>query len=193
MIPRGNGFMPTKTVVELRALARKEKNPKAHLRLLAAIHRKEGWTLERISGALNRPVTTMHDWLLRLHDNNLDRLRDRKQPGRPPRLTRAQREQLVEELERGPPYNRQGLWTTKAVRELIRRKFGVTFAPQHAWRILVACGFSIQRPRPRHHKSASPDEIRQFKKKRGGGSDTIGRKVLTWARKMRPPLASSPS
>jgi len=193
MIPRGQNFLPIISAEKLRALARDEDNKKARLRLLAAAHRKEGQKLERIAETIGKPVTTIHDWLVRLHEDGMTRLRDVKQPGRTPRLNEKQRRTLVRELERGPPHNRNGLWSTKDVRELIRKKFGITYAPQHAWRLLVACGFSLLRPRKRHYKSASPGERLRFKKKRDAKLGTTERKDLLWARKMRPHSASSHS
>ena len=190
MIPRGQNFLPTISAEQLRVLARDEDNKKARLRLLAATQRKEGQKLENIAATIGKPVTTIHDWLRRLHEGGLGRRTDKKQPGRPPRLTVAQRRALLRALERGPPYNKSGLWSTKEVRELIKRKFGAEYVPQHAWRLLVACGFSLLRPRKRHYKSASPDEKLRFKKKRDAKPGTTERKDLLWAHKMRPHSAS---
>jgi hypothetical protein len=49
----------------------------------------------------------------------------------------------------------------------------------------------MQRPRKRHHKAASPEEMERFKKKRVGRHATTGKKGLSWAHRMRPPSASS--
>lgn len=193
MIPRGPEFMPSVSIARLRAMIRKETRRKAQMRLLAAIHRKEDKKEEMIAALLQQPLTTVHNWLLRLQEGGLGRLVDKKQSGRPPRLTVAQRRRLVRALERGPPHNKSGLWTTKEVRELIKKDFGADFAPQHAWRILVACGFALLRPRQRHYKSASPDEKLQFKKKQNAKPDTTGAKALLWAHRTKRPSVSFPS
>lgn len=193
MLPRGHAFLSSVSIARLRAMARVEKNRKAQLRLLAAIHRKEGKKEEMIASTLQQPLTTIHNWLQRLHEGGLGRRTDKKQSGRPPRLTVAQRRRLMRALARGPPHNKSGLWTTKEVRELIKRDFGTEYVSQHAWRVLVACGFSLQRPRQRHYKSASPDDISRFKKKQNVKQDTIERKDLLWARKTKQPSDSSRS
>ena len=193
MLPRGPAFLSNVSIARLRAMANVEKNRKAQLRLLAAIHRKEGKKEEAIASALQQPLTTIHNWLQRLHEGGLGRRTDKRQSGRPPRLTVAQRRKLVRALERGPPHNKNGLWTTKEVREMIKRDFDTEYASQHAWRVLVACGFSLQRPRPRHYKSASPDDILRFKKKQNAKQDTTARKDLLWARKTKQPSVFFPS
>ena len=183
MMQRGKEFLPSVSVARLRAMVRTETDRKAQMRLLAAIHRKEGKKEEQIAAILQQPLTTVHNWLRRLHEGGLGRRTDKKQPGRPPRLTATQRRALLRVLERGPPHNRGGLWTTKEVRDFIKRKFGAEYVPQHAWRLLVTCGFSLLRPRQRHYKSASPDEKLCFKKKHNAKQDTTARKDLLWARR----------
>lgn len=187
----GEDFLPRVSEAELERLYRQETEAKPKLRLLCALHRKNGRSIDRIAGLVRIPRRTVHKYLWRFEDKGLDGKNTVKQPGRIPALSLRQRRQLVKELERGPPHSNSGLWNTKDVRELIEKKFGVSFVPQHVWRVLVACGFSLQRPRPRHYKTAAPDEIRRFKKKPKGKSNITGRKVLSWARKMKQHSASS--
>lgn len=191
MLPKGNEFLPIVSLQKLQRMARSERERKPQLRLLAAVHRKKGWKLERIAAALAQPITTVHDWLLRFHNHDFDRIRDKKQPGRPPELTLKQRKRLVEELERGPPHNQNGLWTTKQVKDLLKRKYKVEFVNQHVWRLLTTLGFSLLRPRKRHYQRPSDEEIGRFKKKLNGKQDTTVPKGLLWARKMKPHSASS--
>jgi transposase len=78
-------------------------------------------------------------------------LRARAVPGRPPKLTAAQRRQLVRLVVAGPEAagSRTSLWTCRRVVEIIRRCFKVTYHPDHVGRLLRTCGFSPQRPQPR--------------------------------------------
>jgi AcrB/AcrD/AcrF family/Winged helix-turn helix len=47
-------------------------------------------------------------------------------------------------------------------------EFGLkSVAPQRGWEALKAIGWSIQTPRPKNPKSASPEEAAAFKKARG--------------------------
>ena len=88
-------------------------------------------------------------------------------------------------MERGPPHNSTGLWTTKDVRNLLEKKYGQHYVKQHVWRLLVSLGFSMQRPRKQHYQRASEDELLQFKKKLDEKRSTTVRKDLLWAHKMK--------
>ncbi len=41
------------------------------------------------------------------------------------------------------------LWTTRRVAELIRKRVGVDYHPNHLWRLLQALGWSCQKPATR--------------------------------------------
>jgi len=189
-LPKGTLFLPSTSMRRLQQLYDAEPRAKPKLRLLCAINRKRGRSIDDIADRVNRSRITVHSWLRKFHVRGIAGKDSIKQSGRPPQLTTAQRRTLIRELERGPSHTPSGLWSTKQVRELIRKKYGVAYAPQHVWRLLVACGFSLLRPRQRHYKSASPDEKLRFKKKRDARQGTTERKDLLWARKMRPHSAS---
>lgn len=177
MIPRGSEFLSEISEQALRALVRQEKLRKPQLRLLAALRRKQSWTLERIAASIEQPLMTVHHWIRRLHEQGLTGLHDKKQSGRPHQLTVKQRRELIKILERGPPHNPTGLWTTKDVQDLVRRKYGVQFVHQHVWRMLDHLGFSLQRARKQHYLRASEEEITQFKKKRAAWCASTSRAV----------------
>ena len=176
-LPKGEDFLPCDSVRELQELYEKEKKAKPKLRLLCAIHRKEGKSIDDIAGFTNMKRRTVHETLRRFVARGIDGKDSIKQTGRPPELTLKQREKLVLRLERGPSYNKDGLWTTKDVQEYIRKEFGVTYTHGHVWELLTATGFSLQRPRPRHYKAPSEEEIEHFKKRLQCWRNITGRKV----------------
>jgi len=192
-LARGEEFLPRTSLSELKRLMKAESKAKPRLRLLIAAHRKQGKPLDGIAEACGVPRRTVHGTLERFQKHGVTAAYAVKQEGRPPRLTVKQRKLLICELEHGPAYNHFGLWTTKQVRELIHKKFGINYAPQHVWKILNECGFSLQRPRKRHHKAATSEEMERFKKKRAGRHAITEKKGLLWAHKRRPPSASSPT
>jgi transposase len=58
-----------------------------------------------------------------------------------------------------------GLWTSAKVAAFLARELGLeNVAAQRGWEALKACGMSIQAPRPKNPKSASPEEAAAFKK-----------------------------
>lgn len=163
-LPKGEDFLPGVSIEDLREVYRREQKARPKLRVLCAIHRKEGKSIDDIAGFTNMKRRTVHETLRRFVERGIEAKDSINQTGRPPKLTSKQRKKLVLRLEQGPPYNKGGLWTTKEVRELIRKEFGVKYTHSHVWELLKAAGFSLQRPRPRHHKTPSTEEIERFKK-----------------------------
>ena len=183
---KGNDFLPGVSTAELKRLYVNEKQAKAKQRLLCALHRKQGKSIDDIKGIMQMPRRTVHGCLKRFDENGISAKYNGKRTGRPPLLTKGQRRKLVKDLEAGPPYNKSGLWTTKEVRGLLKRKYRVYFVNQHVWRMLTSMGFSMQRPRKRHYKSATDSEIEAFKKSRGKRQGVTEIKALSWAQKTRP-------
>jgi transposase len=140
---------------ELNGLYQKENDPIAKIRLLAAISRKEGKTLEEISLSVKHPLTTVGDWLRRLHTEGIMRKNDKKRSGRPKRLTDKQIEDLKPILFKSPQEAGFSfiIWTTKLVAHLIEKLYNVSYKPLQVRRILHRLGLSCQKPRPSHRKA----------------------------------------
>ncbi len=153
--PRGESFLPDFSINELNEIYQEENDPKAKIRLLAAILRKEGKTLEEISSTVKHPLTTVGDWLRRLHTEGISRKNNKKPSGRPKRLTDKQIENLKPILFKSP--QEQGfpfiIWTTKPVIQLIEKLYNVSYKPLQVRRILHSLGLSCQKPRPSHRKA----------------------------------------
>ena len=57
-----------------------------------------------------------------------------------------------------------GLWTSVKVAAFLAQELGLEkVAVQRGWEALKACGMSIQTPRPKNPKSATPEETEIFK------------------------------
>lgn len=164
-LPKGDEFLPGVSLRELRRIYQEEQKAKPKVRVLCAIHRKEGKSIDDIAAFTSMKRRTVHETLRRFVERGMCAKDGIRQSGRPARLTEKQRRKLIGKLDRGPPYNRSGLWTTREVSELIRKEFGVEYTHSHVWEMLKVAGFSIQRPRPRHYKSPSKKEIERFKKR----------------------------
>lgn len=58
-----------------------------------------------------------------------------------------------------------GLWSSRKVADWMAAELGlISVAPQRGWEALKAIGWSIQKPRPKNPKSATPEEAAAFKK-----------------------------
>ncbi|MBI5398222.1 transposase [Candidatus Woesearchaeota archaeon] len=188
-LPNGTTFLPGVSTRQLHSMYAAEQHPKSKLRLLAATHRRKGKSIDDIAYMLSKPRRTVHGWLTRFAERGIDAKDARRQTGRPAQLTLVQKRELIKDLERGPPNNATGLWSTKDVKELLHRKYAVVFVKQHVWRMLDQLGFSMQRPRKKHHQSASPEEIVRFKKKRVDWCSNTRDDILSSPHKTRQPLA----
>ena len=188
-LTKGKEFLPDISLQKLQKMYDKEKNAKSKLPLLSAVHRKLGRSIDEIAYILSKPRRTIHGWLTQFQKRGIVGKDSIKQTGRPATLTLTQRKNLVKDLERGPPHNSTGLWSTKELKYLLKRKYKAEFVNQHVWRLLVSLGFSMQRPRKQHYQKPSNEEIAQFKKKLGEKPGITVRKDLLWARRMKQHLA----
>ena len=148
-------FLVDISLLELKKMYHLEKNAKAKLRLLAALKRKEGNTLEEIAYSLQKAKTTIHDWLRRLEDNGVKKIYDIKQSGKPAKLTKQQLDELEQILDDSP--QKQGLpftlWTTKLVQYIIIKLFEVKYELWNIWKIVKKLDFNLKVPRQEHRKS----------------------------------------
>lgn len=71
---------------------------------------------------------------------------------------------MLRERVKSPP-DGGGVWTAKKVAAVIATRLGRDrVAEQRGWEALRAIGWTIQRPRPRHVRAASPEAQEEFKK-----------------------------
>jgi transposase len=80
--------------------------------------------------------------------------------GTTPLLSQGQQEQLEQVLEQSAADS--GLWTGRKVALWMGEQTGRKVHPQRGWDYLIRLGFSLQIPRPRHHK-ADKDKQEAFK------------------------------
>src|SRR4051812_11412517 len=102
----------------------------------------------------------------------------RRRNGTSPSVLRpALLEKLKARLLEPPPDG--GLWTSPKVAAWMAGELGLAAVlPQRGWEALKAINWSVQKPRPRHPASATPEEREAFKKagagRRGGESPAPG-------------------
>jgi transposase len=72
-------------------------------------------------------------------------------------------DKLKDRLREPPPDG--GLWTSPKVAAWMASELGLArVAPQRGWEALKAIGWSVQKPRPRHPASATPEDKAAFEK-----------------------------
>jgi transposase len=97
--------------------------------------------------------------------DGLGDLRQQNQGGKP--LLSGEFEQEFRSSLAGPPPG-GGFWTGPKAAVWIARRLGIEKVhPQRGWDYLKRCGYSLQMPRPRHAKAATPEQQNEFKKNFG--------------------------
>jgi transposase len=127
------------------------------------------WERGETQSAIARQVRvvrqTVARWVKQCRSQGKASLKKAGRAGRKPRLSWKDRQRLERLLRRGP--ERLGyetpLWTCPRVADLIEREFGVRYHPGHVWKVLIALGWSPQRPTGRA-RERNEQQIQHWKK-----------------------------
>lgn len=116
-------------------------------RLLKAGRRSQS----AIATKLGVSRATVSVWNQQLHEGSLRRLYRRPAPGRPARLTREQRQELLWVLKRGALACgfETDRWTLPRIQKVIAQRFAVTYHENYLSRFLQKLDWSPQVPLPR--------------------------------------------
>ena len=127
---------------------------------------EQGETQSAVARQVRVVRQTVARWVKQCRSQGKASLKKAGRAGRKPRLSPKDRQRLEELLLRGP--ERLGyetpLWTCPRVADLIEREFGVHYHPGHVWKVLIALGWSPQRPTGRARERNEP-QIQHWKKK----------------------------
>lgn len=153
------------SAADLRALARRSRDPRQCRRLLAlaavAERRSRGEAAE--IGGMDRQ--TLRDWVHRFNAEGPEGLLDRKTDGPPPKLTAEQKAELAAIVEAGPDLQETGLvrWRRVDLKAVIADRFGVIYHERSVSRLLHELGFAHLSARP-HHPAQKAEVLEDFKK-----------------------------
>jgi transposase len=117
-------------------------------RFRALYLKRRGWVQRDIAEALDVTEVALSTWLAKARDGGPEALRAHPAPGRPAKLTPAQRQAIPEFLWHGPEaYGFRGqVWTCDRVAEVIAWEFGVRYHKDHVGRLLKDLGWTPQQP-----------------------------------------------
>lgn len=105
-------------------------------------------------------------WVKTADEHGFDALRDRKQPGRPTKLTAEQIEEIREVVAEDDPKSRGfRVWDGPSVSAYIGREYGVSLGVRQCQRLLRSLGFSLVRPQTFPGKGKPNEEAREAYKK----------------------------
>ena len=94
-------------------------------------------------------LSSVKRWKRAWRTGGLAALTAKPHPGPTPKLSSEQKQELVTILQEGPMASgfKTDLWTCARVAKVVRKKFRVSYNPDHLGRILHELGYSPQRPR----------------------------------------------
>jgi transposase len=118
-------------------------------RLHALLGLAQGQSVSDVADMLSLGEQTVRDYRNQYLFKGMASLVYQSPPGRPSKLTKAQRRQLAEWIKASPQdvgYT-SGCWNTPMVQDLIQRHFGVAYHPHYIATLLKNMGFSYQKAR----------------------------------------------
>lgn len=145
-------------------LERTEGNVPAQ-RVLAAIGRKQGATLDELAERHNVAEKTVRNWLDRFTGQPLeDAPYDEERTGRPTKLTDEEKAAFLADLKESPEdvgYDRHA-WYPVLARHHLAEKYGVEYSLRHVYRLLEEAGLTYRSARPQHYR-ADPEDEAEFR------------------------------
>jgi len=150
----------------LRRLATTVKDADQVRRLLALAAVYDGQSREEAARIGGMDRQTLRDWVHRFNEEGADGLINAKSPGRPPKLSKEQMEELRRLVEAGPDPEKDGVarWRCVDLKRVLGERFGVDLSEVSLGRVLKKLGFSHISARPLHPKQ-DREAIATFKKK----------------------------
>lgn len=154
---------------ELRQAAARCGDSAQARRALALALVMEGKSRSEAARSAGMDRQTLRDWVHRYNESGFDGLRNRPNPGAPPRKLAPEQEQRVAEwVRQGPDVDRHKVvrWRLIDLRDEIAAEFGVHMHERSVGKLLARLNFSHVSTRPRHpaqeaaaqeaHKKTSP-------------------------------------
>src|ERR1700720_2056453 len=158
----------------LRRLATTVEDAGQVRRLLALAAVYDGQNREEAARIGGMDRQTLRDWVHRFNEEGADGLINAKSPGRPPKLSKEQMEELRRLVEAGPDPEKDGVarWRCVDLKRVLGERFGVDLSEVSLGRVLKKLGFSHISARPLPPKQ-DREAIATFKKK-GSSPDRVG-------------------
>lgn len=153
------------TLSELHELKEETEGETPQERVLAAIGRKQGDTLDHLAERHNVAEKTIRNWLDRFAEKPLSEAPyDAERSGRPSKLSDEDYSSLIEDFQRSPEelgYDRQA-WTSQLAVHHIEGEYGVEYTLRHTRNLMKEAGLTWRSARPRHTE-ADPEVEAEFK------------------------------
>jgi transposase len=112
---------------------------------------KEDESCDSIGALFGNSPRTVSNWIRRINETgDIESLRSKKQPGRPPRLSEEQRGELKVVLQEPPEKHgiAINIWDGKSLSAYIAKRYNIVMKTRTCQRLFRQLGFSLKRARP---------------------------------------------
>ena len=122
-------------------------------------------SLAEIARLIGASLSSVKRWKRAWREGGVAALAAKPHPGPTPKLSPDQKQALVAILKAGPVAAgfKTDLWTCARVAKVVRKKFRVSYHPDHLGRILHDLGFTPQKPR-RVAREQGAEAVQQWRK-----------------------------
>lgn len=124
-----------------------------------------GMKAKALAEACGETDRTLSSWVKAVDEHGFEALRAIKQPGRPYKLSNAQREEIKVAIASDPTDYGYNVWDGPTLSNYIESRYKISYGVRQSQRLLHALGFSLIRPQtfPSKANETSP-EREEFKK-----------------------------
>lgn len=146
---------------EIRRNSESRYDHRLHAVLLVA----QGMSCRQTATALGDAARSVEYWVHRFDNAGFAGLSDGERPGRPPRLSEAERKRVEQALRCSPAdYGLAAqLWDGPLLSAFLKQKMGVTLHVRQCQRLFRQLGFRLRKPRPQI-AAADPQQQAAHKK-----------------------------
>jgi transposase len=112
---------------------------------------KDDESCDSIGALFGNSPRTVSNWIKRINSTgDIESLLSKKQPGRPPRLSEAQRQELRVVIQESPEKHgiTTNIWDDKSLSAYIEKQYGIILKIRACQRLFHQLGFSLKRARP---------------------------------------------
>jgi transposase len=134
---------------ELRRLARRESG-RVCQRVLMIANMLEGMEPEEAARLVGLSRSAAYEWHNRYEEDGIEGLRDRRRPGRPPRVGAVTTARFKERIVAGAELQRDGVVAFRDAKRILKEEFDIDCSLSSIYRLLHRTKLSWLVPRPRH-------------------------------------------
>lgn len=118
-------------------------------RIMALLSLSEDRTIKEVAEVLRVSAETLRLWLRAYLLKGIHSLQRQQSSGRPPKLSKAQKQELAQIIEAGPQAAgyAAGCWRSPMIQHLILEKYGQSYSVHYISQLLKNLGFSFQKAR----------------------------------------------